>query len=305
MRWIAPTLATAFAVNAITAHAGPGTAPDSGQRPVWAIAHRVLTTGGVSDAIRHGSNAIEIDLTAWKDGWWADHDGIPTSKGDTAAAMFEQIARERRAGKTISFVWLDIKNPDYCRSSRAKWRHCSVAALRDLARRTLQPVGVKVLYGFYGRKVVGGTGWNDVVPHFIDGEAVALNGEYRQVREQFDRHYVPSNRRVMDYGYFNIPFQFGNCREPGYFTCTEIRQGAEATRAGEFARTFSWTTTARSTGQAQLLLDNGADGLIHGFKATYYYDHEDTRKAARDILDHVRATPHLRMATMDDRPFGT
>ncbi|UNK50692.1 hypothetical protein MNR01_06710 [Lysobacter sp. S4-A87] len=305
MQWIAPTFATLIAMSATATHAAPAKGPDSGQRPIWSIAHRVLTTGGVTTAVDHGANAIEIDMTAWKDGWWADHDGLPTSKGDTAEAMFEQIARERRAGRTISFVWLDIKNPNHCRSDRSNKRHCSVAGLRDLARRKLHPVGVKVLYGFYGSKAVGGTGWNDVVPHFIDDEAAAVSGEYRQVRAAFDRHYVPSIRRVMDYGYFNIPFQFGNCREPGYYTCTEIRQGADATRAGEFARTFSWTTTARSTRQAHLLLDNGADGLIHGFKATYYYDHKDTRKAARDILDYVQARPWLRMATMADSPFGT
>ena len=162
-----------------------------------------------------------------------------------------------------------------------------------------------MLYGFYGSNNVGGSGWKDVAEHFIDDEAVALSGKYTEVRNQFDRMSILPVRRVMDYGYFNIKFQFGNCRESGYYTCTEVRQGAEATRADVFAKTFSWTTTASSTQETRLLLDNGADGLIYGFKSTYYYDHAESRKAAKDILDYVSSSPGLRMATMDDSPFGT
>lgn len=119
------------------------------QRPTWAIAHRVLTRGGVTKALEHGANAIEIDATAWRDGWWADHDGTLTSYGDRMTDMFGQLVEEKRAGRHIAFVWLDIKNPDWCSSSDPKWRHCSVAALRDLARARLQSEGIRVLYGFY------------------------------------------------------------------------------------------------------------------------------------------------------------
>ena len=239
MQCISKLFVTIMVLSANISHADTSTAAEDAQRPIWAIGHRVLTTQGVTDAVRHGANAIEIDMTAWKSGWWADHDGFPTSAGDTAEAMFDQIARERMAGATIGFVWLDIKNPNYCWSDEPEWRHCSVAALRDLARSKLLPHGVRVLYGFYGDADVGGSGWKDVAEHFIDDEAVALSGKYTEVRNQFDRMSILPVRRVMDYGYFDIKIQFGNCREHGYYTSTEVRQGAEATRAGVFAKTFS------------------------------------------------------------------
>lgn len=117
------------------------------QKPIYAIAHRVLTAQGVKDAFANGANAIETDMTAWRDGWYADHDGTLTSYGDKVEVLFKAIADEKRNGKPVTFVWLDLKNPDYCDPNSNKWRHCSIAALQDLARSILQPAGIRVLYG--------------------------------------------------------------------------------------------------------------------------------------------------------------
>ncbi|KAL8765860.1 MAG: hypothetical protein Q9203_006271 [Teloschistes exilis] len=117
-------------------------------RPFYVIAHRVLTSGEIDDALRDGANAVEIDMTAYKEGWWADHDHAANSWGDSALDIFHHIAQERQNGKSITFFWLDIKSPDWCDPDDPKWQHCSVGGLRDLARQILQPVGVRVLYGY-------------------------------------------------------------------------------------------------------------------------------------------------------------
>lgn len=103
---------------------------DGGSRPVYVVAHRVLTAEGVRNALAHGANALEVDATAWTDGgWYADHDRTITSRGDTVEEVFDQAATERAHGARINFVWLDIKNPDFCDSSSPQRTHCSVTGL--------------------------------------------------------------------------------------------------------------------------------------------------------------------------------
>ena len=44
------------------------------------------------------------------------------------------------------------------------------------------------------------------------------------------------------------------------------------------------------------------DGLIYGFKATHYYDHEDTRAAIKLIKDWIKQHPERRyLAGQNDR----
>ncbi|MET8685441.1 phospholipase [Streptomyces sp. NPDC004732] len=284
------------------------------KRPVWAIAHRVLTVGGVDKALDHGANAMEIDATAWKKGWWADHDGLPTSSGDTMAAMFDRIAEQRRAGKNIGFVWLDLKNPDYCDSGDTKWQHCSVAALRDLARTKLESAGVRVLYGFYG--TAGGTGWKDVSRDLTDLEGVDISGDSADVGKQYGEYggAIANNQRVMDKGLFNLnlPTVLGNVTK-------QVRLGAEARDRGELARVFGWTTAANDGDATNRLLDpsgGNADGLIYGHRASCYpdgvsgtggcgKDESDAKQALGHIQEFVRSHSETRrMATTDDVPFG-
>jgi hypothetical protein len=62
-------------------------------RPVYAIAHRVLMTNGVWDALNDGANALEIDIRADKNGWNAQHGRNAVSRGDAAELMFNVLPK--------------------------------------------------------------------------------------------------------------------------------------------------------------------------------------------------------------------
>lgn len=285
------------------------------QRPTWAIAHRVLTTGGVTTALSNGANALEIDATAWRKGWWADHDGTLTSAGDTMSDMFDQVAKEHEGGRRVSFVWLDMKNPDWCDSSDPEWRHCSVAALRDMAREKLESKGIRVLYGFYGTE--GGSGWKSLLGDLKPKEAVSYSGDYANVRDGFAEHGpdVPGKQRVMDNGLFNMALKFGGIRK-------ELEAGRQARDAGDLAQTVGWTVGKGDRERAATLLDSAdgsaaVDSLIYGNRMSCYpdgvtgpkgcgADDSGVRESLSYITDYVKDHPGTRrMATPKDIPFGS
>ncbi|KAL8681816.1 MAG: hypothetical protein Q9224_006823 [Gallowayella concinna] len=270
-------------------------------RPFYLIAHRVLTSHGIEDGLRNGANAIEIDMTAYEEGWWADHDHAANSWGDSAKDIFNKIARERRNGKDITFVWLDIKNPDWCDPNDPKWQHCSVRGLRDLARQILQPAGVRVLYG-YVFKAKSKT-YSFIRDGLNSNEAINVDGNPTQVRELFQSGGpADQSRRVSSYGDVDFSFEFGNCKEDKYNTCTELRQ---AVASGKFGKVFGWTATVGKGDYVRQELDiAGVDGIIYGFGGADYKDAADTRAAAKDIVEWVKGHPHRRfIATNNDPPW--
>ncbi|KLO83240.1 Phospholipase D [Fusarium fujikuroi] len=271
-------------------------------KPFYAIAHRVLMSYGARSAVSHGANALEIDMYAWKKGWWADHDGSPSSSGDTAEKMFQTIAELRGEGMTINFVWLDIKNPDWCDPEDNTWKHCSIDALRDLARKYLEPVGVRILYGFYGA-TVSGKAYKRILSGLKGSEGLNINGKAADVAKAFQDYGSPNKaRRIMSYGYFNLPFQFGDCHEESFYTCTELRQGTESRNYGQV---YGWTLATGQIWQADKLIGTaGVDGIIYGFKQTHYYDHEHTRngiKLIRALLEKHSGERYL--ARQEDQPW--
>ncbi|GAA3167121.1 MULTISPECIES: phospholipase [Streptomyces] len=309
--------ATALGTGAASAATREPSAAAGGteQRPTWAIAHRVLTTGGVTTALANGANALEIDATAWRDGWWADHDGSPTSYGATMSDMFDRIAKEQESGRHVSFVWLDMKNPDWCDSSDPDWRHCSVAALRDMARKKLERKGIRVLYGFYGKE--GGSGWKNALADLNSKEAVSFSGTYAQVRDGFAEHGpdIPGNQRVMDDGLFSMALKFTGIRK-------ELAAGRADRDAGKLAQTVGWTVGKGDRARAAALLDAGngsaaVDSLIYGNRMSCYpdgvsgpkgcgTDDSAVRESLSYLTDYVKAHPDTRrMATPRDIPFGS
>ncbi|KMU75724.1 phospholipase D [Coccidioides immitis RMSCC 3703] len=239
------------------------------QRPIYAIAHRVLTAQGIADS---------------------------------AVTMFETIVEEHKKGKDVTFVWLDMKNPDYCEPRL----NCSIEALRNLARKTLEPEGIRVLFGFY--KAEKSRALKVIREKLNPYEAVSLSGKASAVLKEYEGKVasgIPVAQRVMDYGYYNLRFEFGGCHEGGYYTCTELRQGAQLRDEGKLGKVYGWTS---SSGQVdlvnQLLGTAGVDGIIYGFEMTYYYDDVLTWRAALDILTWVKEHGNThRMATRADPPW--
>ncbi|WP_199566635.1 PI-PLC domain-containing protein [Streptomyces triticagri] len=306
------TLTTGSAAAAPQADA-PRTTADQ-QRPTWAIAHRVLTTGGVTRALENGANALEIDATAWRDGWWADHDGTLTSYGDTMSDMFDQVAKEYEGGRHVSFVWLDMKNPDWCDSEDPEWRHCSVAALRDLAREKLESKGIRVLYGFYGTE--GGSGWQDALGDLNSKEAVSYSGSAADVRDGFAEHApdLAGSQRIMDNGLFDMSLKFGTIRD-------ELTAARADRDDGALAQTVGWTVAKGDADRTATLLDTSAgapavDSLIYGNRMSCYpdgvagpkgcgTDDKAVREALSGITTYVEAHRDTRrMAGPEDIPFG-
>jgi sphingomyelin phosphodiesterase D len=272
---------------------------NTGPQPFYLIAHRVLTTQGVYDALSHGANAIELDVSATRHEWYADHDDTPFTRGDTVRTIFETVAEQRQAGQTITFVWLDIKTPDRCDPSTPETRQCSIAGLQDLAREILEPHGVRVQYGFYN---TNGRAYDWLVERQNSNEVINLNGKAADVLEAYTSAGIPKIKRAMSYGSWILPFLFGNCHEDSFYSCTELRQ---ATESRSFGKVWGWTTTVGHGWYAEKMLDEaGVDGLIYGFQLTSYYDHESTRAAARDILAWIADHPGERyLATNEDIPW--
>lgn len=271
----------------------------SAGRPFYVIAHRVLTSKGIDDAIRNGANAVEIDMSAFEEGWWADHDHTANSWRDSAKDIFHKIANERQNGKSITFVWLDIKTPDWCDPNDPKWHHCSVGGLRDLARQILQPAGVRVLYGY----ILGAN--SKTYPYIRDSlnsnEAINLDGNPKTALQRFESGGpADKSKRVSSYGYSELPHEFGNCQEDSYYTCTELRQAANS---GKFGKVFGWTSTIGQGEYVRKEMDiAGVDGIIYGYKNADYDDVEDTRAAAKDLLDWVRSHPDRRFIATNNNP---
>lgn len=269
------------------------TVSTSSGRPFYAIAHQVQSVAGIQAAVTDGANAIEIDLTAWKDTWWA---------GNTAEEIFQAIGMLRTQGHTVNFVWLDLKNPDYCDADDVNWVHCSIHELRALTAKYLEPAGVRVLYGFDG-STVSGKAYQVIAQDIKDHEALSINGQTADVVQQFrDQGEPEQSRRVMSYGWPDLAVKFGSCDEDDFYTCAELRR---ASQTEYFGKVFGWTVTAGQDYHVAKLLDvAGVDGLVYGFDKAEYGDHPQTWAAMEMIRVRLERSASKRyLARQEDQPW--
>lgn len=301
------TLVALFAVCAGLL-AGP-TAEAARRRPIYAIAHRVDTLDGVSAALKHGANAIEVDVCAWwnPNEWRAWHDCSSAGDarlGPSLDSLFDRILAEAGAGRKLALVWLDIKDPNYC--GEEPNRACSVAGLHDKAQR-LTAAGIQVLYGFYeyhGGSDVGGRGWQSLRGRLGPLEGITTTGSLASVKAAYAKHGsgLPAGRRVMDEGYSDITQGFDK-------TLAELKKAGKYRDAGHLAATLSWTTTYNDPWYVDKLLGEGrVDGIIAGYGAFTGVREYDDRWECANAIAHIRnwvnrhSDTH-RMATSGDRLF--
>ncbi|GAA2799901.1 PI-PLC domain-containing protein [Crossiella cryophila] len=287
------------------------------QRPVYAIAHQVNTLSGVSAALDHGANAIEIDACAWwnPNEWRAWHDCSTAGNnryGPSMDSMITRILEEAGRGRKLALVWLDLKDPNYC--GEQPNRGCSVAGLRDMAQR-LTRAGIPVLWGFLeyhpSDPDVGGRGWQSLQGRLSTLEGITTTGSLDKVRGIYAKHGsgLPNGRRVLDYGDTDIRNGFGNCTEASWNTCAELKKAAGDRDAGRFAATFSWTTTYHDNWYVDRLLGvAGVNGIIAGYGAqTGAKDYDNSWQcgnAVRQVRDWVAGhSGSHRMANAGDRLF--
>ncbi|KAM0544707.1 hypothetical protein ACHAPJ_011694 [Fusarium lateritium] len=253
--------------NALNYRAAPDLSAAPARKPFYAIAHRCNDMGAVQRAVNDGANAIEMDLFAESDGWWASHDG-PSKNGNKATEIFNAIAGHRKAGKPITFVWLDIKNPDACALSDQAKQHCSIMKLRDLARQLLEPSGVRVLFGFYQNE--NGPAGKLIRTGLNSMEAMNIDGRSAPLRDWFNAN-GPADvkKRVLSYGDVDLSNGFGTCTEPGdaHLTCTQLRQ---ATESRAFGKVFGWTAAVNQVQLVESLLNVNIDGVIYGLGGAVY-----------------------------------
>lgn len=129
----------------------------------------------------------------------------------------------------MTFVWFDIRYADWCNADDTQWVHCSVTALRDLAREILQPVGVRALYGFYGTQYKY-TANSRIANNFNSNEAVNLDGSLSWAQKGFDGAGPGDrSRRVYSCGDPTIRNGFND----------RVADLTAAASSGQFAKVFS------------------------------------------------------------------
>lgn len=251
---------------------------------LYAIAHKVLDNAGVDAAIKHGANALEMDMTAWKEGWWCDHDGTANSWHASTEDQFKYVASKKAGGANLQWIWLDIKTPDFCDLDDSTKDVCSIKGLQKLARDILHPAGVRTLYGF---GAPDGKAFKYVRGDLTENEAINEDNSAQKTPRQVlgDFGDVKRNQKIGSYGDDDLFKGFGDCTEPSKNTCTELRIAKES---GHWGKVFGWTVAQGQDNMVDKMFGQAkVDGTIYGHEQDLYNDDQWTQAAAKSIHDWI------------------
>ena len=252
------------------------------------IAHKRLTTQGVDDAILNGANAVEMDLTAYQEGWWAQHTG--ETWHDPLGTLFDHIASKKDEGANIQWVWLDIKTPD---AFGVIDGFGFIQGLQKLVRDKVLPHGVTALYGF----AVGSSPASTFVKQSLTSpEAINYDGSNddrsqnvtpkQSIKSLQD---VAITRRVSLYGWDYLKNSFGDCFESDFYTCTKLRQTKTSKNWATVLGQIAITETSDTNFVNNLFNNAKVDGKINGYSRDMYHNSTDSIAAAKEIQDWIQA----------------
>ena len=308
-------VAAAFsALSVVTCNAAAIEARNA-SRPFYAVAHRCLRTSDIDKAVDDGANAIETDMTAWTK-WYADHDASGDSEGDTAEEIFNQIVKRKDDNKGIQFVWLDMKNPDWC-GEDSESKECRIEHLQDMVQKILTPKGIRVMWNFkhvseqedkvpmkHEKAVKDSRTYKVVHKNLTDKEGVCIKGGWDKVKGDWadDAIKMPSiKRQAYDTGDINL----GKNLDDVY---PDIESAVKA-RGHTVGKVFAWTTNLDSKEETKKLLDAGIDGVIYGnteHDYSYMHSSQTVGRALSYITDYMKdgkKKQKIHLARKNEQPW--
>ncbi|RJE20177.1 phospholipase d [Aspergillus sclerotialis] len=296
------------------------------KRPVFSIAHKILTVGALEDALYDKPSALEVDLTAWRKGdkgegddpadtsrWWMDHNGDGKSFGDPADVLLKAIGDKASADdQNIAFVMFDIKTPNYCEPDE---EGCGMGTLVDMARDLVTSKGIRVVYGITTPDDASGSGFEYITQNLDDDTAVRITGQTDDVLKAYDDYggAIPEGKRIIDYGNAYLDArngapEFGKCESAdGDEVCPNLVKAVQARDDGKLGKVFGWTVghSDYDGDRTNDMLDAGLDGIVYGYGMEEYEDSEKTLDAAQHILGWIADHSDIAYtAAREDAPWA-
>lgn len=308
------------ALTAAPAAAAPSNLQIRDQRPIWTVAHKILTVDQLDAALDDQANAIEVDLRVWRKGddgedadkWWMSHDKDINKRGDQADVLLKAIGE--KGGDQLSFVVLDIKTPDECEVDQ---EGCGIGTVVNMARDFVLSHGIGVVYGFISPKDADKDGFRYITENLgEDDVAVRITGAANPVLEAFDQFggNIPTSRRIMDYGNPNLHGdkggpKFGKCEsaDDSEDVCPNLVHAVEEEDNGNLASVMLWTVGSSDDDgdKTRQALDARINGVVYGFADATYDGSERNEKARNHIVNWVDDHSDIaRIAAQDERPWA-
>lgn len=264
---------------AITAFAAKPAIAEGMKRPFYVIAHRANSMQAVTDALKRGVNAVEIDVRCSRPvEFYVNHTslyGVRISLDDFLSGLARIAARESR----LSLAVFDVKT--VCGNPRN-----IVRVMRAIREHLPRNVNALVAASNFGQLPIA------LAAGLADGQALRLN-EAVAISRGNDQGGV--SQAFFNAGIHRFAFAngiFAGCPCPWIWAAVD-RSIANAIRdRGQDGPRFVYVWTVAGKTDLQRYVTMGVDGIIVDPASTAV------------LLEVLSDTPQVRLATRRDRPFA-